>query len=139
DELRAALARVPVAERSASAATRLYVDRVFSLAGVGTVATGTLWSGTVAPGDLLRVEPQGKVVRIRSAQVHDAAVEEAEAGQRVAVNLPTLERRDLARGDALVEPGYYPVSYRLDVKLDLIAELPAAVTVHVGTQTVPAR
>jgi selenocysteine-specific elongation factor len=139
EELRAALARVPVEERSPSAATRLYVDRVFSLGGVGTVATGTLWSGTVAAGDLLRVEPQGKVVRIRSAQVHDAAVEEAEAGQRVAVNLPTLERRDLARGDVLVEPGFYPVSYRLDVRLDLIAELPAAVTVHVGTKAVPAR
>ncbi|HEV8460602.1 MAG TPA: selenocysteine-specific translation elongation factor [Gaiellaceae bacterium] len=139
DELRSALTRVPVEERSASAATRLYVDRVFSLAGVGTVATGTLWSGTVAPGDLLRVEPQGKIVRIRSAQVHDAAVEEAEAGQRVAVNLPTLERRDLARGDTLVEPGFYPVSYRLDVKLDLIAELPVAVTVHVGTKAVAAR
>jgi selenocysteine-specific elongation factor len=139
DELRDALARVPVEQRDVSAAARLYIDRVFSLAGVGTVATGTLWSGTIAPGDILRVEPRGKVARVRSVEVHDAAVDEAEAGQRVAVSLPTIERRELARGDALVEPGHYPVSYRIDVRLELIDELPAAVTAHVGTKAVPAR
>src|SRR5436190_459331 len=69
----------------------------------------------------------------------ELALEEAEAGQRVAVNLPALERRDLARGDALVEPDHYPVSYRLDVKLEELAEIPADVTVHVGTKAVPAR
>jgi selenocysteine-specific elongation factor len=139
DELRAALARVSIEERDADRATRLYVDRVFTLQGVGTVATGTLWSGTIAAGDMLRIEPRGKIVRVRSVQVHDAAVEEAEAGQRVAVNLPTVERRDLARGDVLVEPGHYPVSYRLDVHLEEIADIPAAVTVHVGTKAVSAR
>src|SRR3954452_6544058 len=139
DELRAALARVPVEERDAARATRLYVDRVFTLQGVGTVATGTLWSGTVAAGDLVRVEPSGRVVRVRSVQVHDATVEEAEAGQRVAVTLPALERRDLARGDVLVEPGHYPVSYRLDVKLEELADIPADVTVHVGTKAGRAR
>jgi selenocysteine-specific elongation factor len=55
------------------------------------------------------------------------------------VNLPTVERRDLARGDVLVEPGHYPVSYRLDVRLEPLQEIPAAVTVHVGTKAVPAR
>ena len=139
DELRAALARVPVDERDAERAARLYVDRVFTLQGVGTVATGTLWSGTIAAGDMLRVEPRGTMVRVRSVQVHDAPVSEAEAGQRVAVNLPALERRDLARGDVLVAPGRYPVSYRLDIRLEAIAEVPAAVTVHVGTKAVPAR
>ena len=139
DDLRAALARVPVAERDTERATRLYVDRVFTLQGIGTVATGTLWSGTIAAGDLLRVEPRGKTVRVRSVQVHDAPVEKAQAGQRVAVNVPTVERRDLARGDVLVEPGHYPVSYRLDVRLEEIADVPAAVTVHVGTKAVAAR
>ena len=64
---------------------------------------------------------------------------EAEAGQRVAVNLPAVGRRDLARGDVLVEPGHYPVSYRLDIRLEALQEVPAAVTVHVGTAAVPAR
>jgi selenocysteine-specific elongation factor len=139
DELRAALARVPIEARDTSAATRLYVDRVFTLQGVGTIATGTLWSGTIAAGDLLRADPAGKTVRVRSVQVHDAAVERAEAGQRVAVNLPTVERRELARGDVLVAPGHYPVSYRLDVRLESLTEIPADVTVHVGTKAVSAR
>ena len=139
DELRAALARVQVESRDASAATRLYVDRVFTLQGVGTIATGTLWSGTIAAGSVLRIEPQGTTVRVRSVQVHDTSVERAEAGQRVAVNLPSVERRELARGDVLVEPGHYPVSYRLDIRLEQLEEIPAAVTVHVGTKAVPAR
>ncbi|HVW88604.1 MAG TPA: SelB C-terminal domain-containing protein, partial [Gaiellaceae bacterium] len=139
DELRAALAGLPVEERGADGPARLYVDRVFSLAGAGTIATGTLWSGSIAPGDTLRVEPAGREVRVRSVQVHDAAVERAAAGQRVAVNLPQLERRELARGDALVTPSRFRASYRLDVRLTELAELPAAVTVHLGTLAVPAR
>src|SRR5581483_5564309 len=118
----------PGAERDPAGATRLFVDRVFTLAGIGTVATGTLWSGTIAAGDTLRAEPSGRTVRVRSVQVHDAAVERAEAGQRVAVNLPAVERRELARGDVLVEPGHFPTSYRLDVRLTEVADVPAAVT-----------
>src|SRR5437899_226050 len=74
EELRAALGRVDVRPRDASSAVRLYVDRVFSLPGAGTVATGTLWSGAVVPGDELRVEPSGRAARVRSVQVHDQAV-----------------------------------------------------------------
>jgi len=139
DELRTALARVPVEERDSSSATRLWVDRVFSLPGAGTIATGTLWSGGVAAGDQLQVEPGEVVARVRSVQVHDAGVERAEAGQRVAVNLPSLRRGELARGDELVSPGAFPLSYRLDVRLDELSPVPAAVTVHLGTKAVPAR
>jgi selenocysteine-specific elongation factor len=117
----------------------LYVDRSFSLPGIGTVATGTLWSGRMAAGDLLRLEPAGRVVRVRSVQVHDDDVEQAEPGQRVAVSLPALERSDISRGDVLVAPGHYPVTYRLDVKLSTESDLPAAATVHIGTNAVPAR
>jgi len=138
-ELRAALARVDVEGRDVSTAARLDVDRVFSLAGVGTVATGTLRSGAIAAGDELRVEPSGRTVRVRSVQVHDEAVARAEAGQRVALGLPALERTELARGDTLVAPGHFPRSYRLDVRLEELAEIPAAVTVHAGTKSVPAR
>ncbi len=137
--LRAALARVTPGERDAERATRLYVDRVFTLQGIGTIATGTLWSGTISAGDLLRVEPEGREVRVRSVQVHDAPVEQAEAGQRVAVNLATVGRRDLRRGDVLVEPGHYPLSYRLDIRVEELDTVPAAVTVHLGTNAVPAR
>src|SRR6185437_8936889 len=141
DELRAALARAAasVPARAERAPTRLYVDRAFTIAGAGTVVTGTLWSGDIAPGDELRVEPSGLRTRARSVQVHDAPVERAEAGQRVAVNLPGVARAELRRGDALVEPGAYPVSWRLAVALEELEPLPAAVTVHLGTSDVPAR
>jgi selenocysteine-specific elongation factor len=141
DELRAALARaVEAVERPERfTATRLWIDRAFSLRGIGTVVTGTLWSGSIAAGDLLRLEPNGRTVRVRSVQVHDRPVEEAQAGQRVAVNLPAIERGELRRGDALVEPGHYPVSYRLDVVLEELEPVPAAVKVHLGTADVAAR
>src|SRR6478735_814298 len=106
EELLAALAAVADERTADEAPTRLYVDRVFTLRGIGTVVTGTLWSGTIGEGDELRVEPTGLDVRVRSVQVHDRPVERAEAGQRVAVNLPGIERAELQRGDALVEPGF---------------------------------
>src|SRR5207248_9241280 len=120
DELRAALAAAADESNPSVAAgpTRLFVDRVFTLRGIGTVATGALWSGTVREGDGLRVEPAGRDVRVRSIQVHDRAVDVAEAGQRVAVSLPGVERGELHRGAALVSPGAFPVGYRLDIVLE---------------------
>jgi selenocysteine-specific elongation factor len=75
DELGAALARVAdvVPARAADGPARLYIDRVFTLRGIGTVATGTLWSGTIAGGDTLGVAPRGGEVRVRTVQVHDTA------------------------------------------------------------------
>ncbi len=142
DELRAELAAVareaePVhVER----ATRLFVDRAFTIRGIGTVATGTLWSGSIREGDELRVEPGGIDVRVRSVQVHDRPVEVATAGQRVAVSLPGVERARLQRGRALVAPDAYPVSYRLDVTLDELEPIRdgARVHVHHGTAEIVA-
>src|SRR5213593_3857296 len=111
DELRSALAAVAEERSRADGPTRLYVDRVFTLRGIGTVATGTLWSGSVGEGDELRAEPAGIDIRVRSVQVHDAEVERAGAGQRVAVGIPGVDRGELSRGDVLIEPGAYPVSY----------------------------
>jgi selenocysteine-specific elongation factor len=141
DELQAALARVVdrVEHAPSFAATRLYVDRVFTLRGIGTVVTGTLWSGFVGEGDELRVEPTALDVRVKSVQVHDRSVPRAEAGQRVATALTGVERRALRRGDVLIEPGAYPVSYRLDVELEELGPLPARVQAHHGTSEAVAR
>jgi selenocysteine-specific elongation factor len=137
DELRAELAAVAddLPHSRVEGPTRLFVDRSFTLRGIGTVVTGTLWSGSIGEGDLLRGEPAGLDVRVRSVQVHDRPVERAEAGQRVAVALPGVERREVHRGDALVAPGGYPRSYRLDVALDELEPIPdrARVHVHHGT------
>ena len=128
-ELRAALARAAdfVAQsHKVDGPARLYVDRVFTLRGIGTVVTGTLWSGSIAAGDRLRAEPAGLDVRVRSVQVHDQEVDRAEAGRRVALNLPGVERHQLRRGDALVTPNAFARSYRLDVRLEPLGAIPAA-------------
>jgi len=143
DDLRAALASVAadVVERRADFPTRLFVDRVFTLRGIGTIVTGTLWSGSVGVGDRLRLEPSGRDVRARSVQVHDVAVERAEAGRRVAVSLPGVERTDVRRGDALVAPESFPRSYRLEVALEELEPIAdgARLSVHHGTSRIPAR
>ena len=137
DELRAALADVAarVEDEISTQPTRLFVDRSFSLRGIGTVVTGTLWSGSIGEGDVLVAEPRGLEVRVRSVQVHDQSVPRAEAGRRVAVALPGVERRDVRRGDALVARDAYPVSYRLDVELDELEPIRdgARLQVHHGT------
>ena len=142
DELRAALVSAAdgLEHQALLGATRLYVDRSFTLHGIGTVVTGTLWSGAVGEGDELRAEPAGIDVRVRSVQVHDEPVERAQAGQRVALALPGIERSALRRGDALAEPGAYPVSYRLDVELAELEPIAdrARVHVHHGTTETPA-
>jgi len=139
DDLREALARAASESERENGPARLYIDRVFTLRGIGTVATGTLWSGHVAPGTVLRVEPSGREVRVRSVQVHDREVDAAEAGQRVAVALPGVERGELHRGDVLVQPGYFQVSYRLDIELEELAPIPPRVIVHHGTAATLAR
>jgi selenocysteine-specific elongation factor len=143
DELRAALDSVAadVEQRRADYPTRLFVDRAFSLRGIGTVVTGTLWSGSISEGDQLRLEPQGREVRVRSVQVHDTPVARAEAGQRVAVSLPGVERPEVRRGVALVAPSAFPVSYRLEVSLEELEPIPdgARLSVHHGTSRIPAR
>ena len=140
DDLRAALRRAAgrVRPQGRDWPTRLWIDRVFSLPGVGTVVTGTLWSGSLGVGDELLVEPDGLEARVRSVEVHDEAVERAEAGQRVAVALIGPPRDALRRGQALVLPGTFPVSYRLDVCLDG-DDIAPSVSVLLGTAAIPAR
>ena len=143
DDLRAALARAAdrVEHRPALGATRLYVDRVFTLRGIGTIVTGTLWAGSIGEGDELRAEPGGLDVRVRSVEVHDEPVERAESGQRVAAALTGVERAALQRGDAIVERGAYPASYRLDVALEELEPIPDGSHVDVlhGTRQIHGR
>jgi selenocysteine-specific elongation factor len=118
----------------------LHVDRSFTIHGAGTVVTGTLWSGSIAPGDVLSLLPAGARARVRGVQVHDEPVERAEAGQRVALNLAGVERRSVARGDVLAAPGAVAPTTVLDAALDLRdAEHGARVHVHHGTREAPAR
>src|SRR5947199_3332883 len=86
----------------------LPLDRSFAVKGFGTVVTGTLFSGSLSPGDevdLVGAGAKARGVRVRGLQVHGAAVERARAGQRTAANLAGLEVGDAPRGSALVAPG----------------------------------
>jgi selenocysteine-specific elongation factor len=119
----------------------LHIDRAFSVKGVGTVVTGTLWSGTLRAGETLALLPGDRSVRVRSVQVHAVGVQEAVAGQRVAVNLAGLRARDVARGDVLALPGSRAEALVLDCALDLRADARHGERVHVhhGAREAPGR
>ena len=110
-ELLAALDRAaaPLAGRASpdgrAEPARLHVDRSFTLRGIGTVVTGTLWSGELRAGDPVRVLPRDLAARLRGMHVHDERVERAVAGQRVALNLAGASRREVGRGDVVAGAG----------------------------------
>ena len=121
-ELLATLDRVAAesASRHAELPMRLPVDRVFTIAGAGTVVTGTMWSGTARRDDLVEVLPGGVRGRVRGVQVHGEPVEVAEAGQRVAMNLAGIERDEVARGDVVAAPGSLTVTDRFDARFTFL-------------------
>ncbi|MET1232400.1 MAG: selenocysteine-specific translation elongation factor [Candidatus Limnocylindrales bacterium] len=87
---------------AARGGSRLAIDRVFIARGRGVIVTGSLRGGSVAAGQTLRLEPGGRSVRVREAQVHGAAIQSTPESGRVALNLARVERDDVARGMALV-------------------------------------
>ncbi|MCW3024853.1 MAG: selB [Solirubrobacterales bacterium] len=135
DEVAAALERVASGVRSRADEAGpcvLHVDRVFSIRGAGTVVTGTLWSGRLARGDRLALLPAGRGVRVRGVQVHDRAVEQADAGQRVAVNLTGVGRDEVARGDVLAaSDSTLRATHILDAVLELHGQPAEGERVHV--------
>jgi selenocysteine-specific elongation factor len=118
---------------------RLPIDRVFTIKGFGTVVTGTAISGRVRVGETVMVYPPGFKARVRGLQVHGAAVEEALAGNRTAVNLQGLEKEELERGMVVAPPEALLPSRRLDAYLEILESAPRAlkhrraVRLHTGT------
>ena len=104
--------------RSAPELFRLPVDRVFTMEGFGTVVTGTLMEGSCVTGEEIMVYPEGRKVRIRGIQNHNAAETEAEAGQRTALNL-TLKKDEVERGDVLAAPGMLLPGMMADAKVEM--------------------
>jgi selenocysteine-specific elongation factor len=103
---------------------RLPVDRVFSIAGFGTVVTGTLIDGSLSVGQEVEVQPQGLKARIRGLQTHKQKIDQAVPGSRVAVNLTGLRKEDVQRGDVLTLPGWLHSTVLVDVHLDHVADSP---------------
>jgi selenocysteine-specific elongation factor len=147
DELREAILRVAaeVSQRGSKGPFRLPVDRVFTLKGIGTVITGTMWEGSVADGDEAVIHPYDRKVRVRNIQVHGEDVERAYAGQRVALNLPGISTEEIERGDVIGSAGYLHPTLMADGLLHLIESAPrplknrTRVRFHHGTREVMAR
>ena len=124
---------------------RMPVDRVFTVAGTGTVVTGTAISGSVAVGDEVVLQPSGREARVRSIESYGRSLERSMPGARTAVALSGVERDDIARGDVLVlaaEP--WEATTRIDAEVTLATDATALadrsrVRVHHGTAEVMAR
>ena len=147
DELRSALGRVAadLVERPAADLFRLPIDRVFAVAGAGTVVTGSTWSGGVAVGESVRLLPLGRDARVRSIEVHGESAARAVPGRRTALALVGVDKSELARGDvAVTGPGWHATGM-LDASVELLpgAHKPLAsrtrVRVHLGTAEILAR
>lgn len=146
-ELREAIVRVAadVVQRSTAGPFRMAIDRVFTVAGRGTVVTGSVLSGSAAEGDGLIIHPGGESCRVRGLQSHGEHAVLVARGQRAAINLSGVTRESLARGMELATPGFLTPARMLDVKLTCLPSygrpLKSASTVRleIGTMELPAR
>jgi selenocysteine-specific elongation factor len=109
-----------VPQHSTDTLLRLPLDRAFSVAGFGTVVTGTLRDGSVQQGDTVELQPSGRVVRVRGVQVHHHPVKEAHAPTRAALNLVGIEVGDVRRGDTLVQQGTFVPAKTVDVEVTVL-------------------
>ena len=147
EELRAALLRAArgVPERRADDLFRMPVDRAFTIRGTGTVATGTVWSGSLARDEVIRLYPSGDVVRVRALQAHGHAVERVSAGERAAIALAGVELARVSRGAVLVSGDSWRPSTVIRADVALLDDAGRAVgprsrlRLHLGTSEVGAR
>ena len=104
---------------------RLAIDRSFTLAGIGTVVTGTVFDGQVAVGDKLMISPLGLEVRVRGLHAQNRQARSGARGQRCALNIvaPQLDRRQIERGQWLLTPELHAPTQRLDARLTLLPTL----------------
>lgn len=107
---------------------RLPVDRVFSMAGFGTVVTGTLVDGALEAGEEVEFFPSGQRGRIRGLQSHRNRIERAEPGSRVAANISGVDVQSIRRGEVLGNPGSLQASRLLDVKLLCLPDASGPIT-----------
>ena len=103
---------------------RLPIDRVFTVAGFGTVVTGTLSDGTLRVGQEVEILPARLKARIRGLQTHKRKIETAVPGSRVAINLSGVSTEELKRGDVVTIPGWLEPTQLIDAHLDYLADAP---------------
>ena len=106
-------------EREAGDFFRMPVDRIFTRSGIGTIVTGTTWSGEVHKGTELIVEPPGKAVRVREVQQFDTVLDRATAGVRAALALHGVRVGDVSIGDQVLTPGVLVQSSMMNVSVEV--------------------
>lgn len=109
---------------------RLPIDRAFTLSGFGTIITGTLISGTITREDVLEMYPIGKECKIRNIQVHGQNQDKCYAGQRVAINLSNVKKKEIRRGCVLAPKNSMKNTDLLDVKLKVLEDSMRILTNH---------
>ncbi|HLJ84430.1 MAG TPA: selenocysteine-specific translation elongation factor [Candidatus Eremiobacteraceae bacterium] len=139
--IHAALAALP--PRAPDAPAYLPIDRVFSLAGHGTIVTGTLMQGTISTGDALKLQPSGIDARVRGLHVFGKAVPKVQGGSRVAVNIAGVDAADLARGETLTASREFTPTRDIELTFTPLASaLPllrrrTPVRAHIGSAEIP--
>jgi selenocysteine-specific elongation factor len=134
-----------VERRDPTGFARLPIDRSFTVAGFGTVVTGTLVSGVIEAEDQLQLLPLDREVRVRGLQVHGEDVSKAYAGQRVAVNLTGVDVDELSRGEVLLAPNSmeptrtFASTLELLPHVDWVLENNERVRLHTGTSEILGR
>ena len=146
DPLREAIGAVcsQVIKQSRRDVFRLPIDRVFTVQGLGTVVTGTVWSGQLRVKDEVQWHPHGKTLVVRGLENHGHETDLVERGQRAAINLSGAHHREIERGHEIATPGYLASSKLLTVELQVLEDSPRAVKhrsrqrLYLGTQEVMA-
>ena len=124
---------------------RYAADRAFTVAGSGTVVTGTVFNGKVAPGDKLVISPAGNEVRVRGIQIQGKAAQQASAGQRCALNLTGTDLEAVSRGDWVLAPAIHQPTQRIAGRVSVLASETQSlkhwtpVHLHLATADVTAR
>ena len=119
-----------VKEKDTQTIPRLPIDRAFSLSGFGTVITGTLISGSISKDDVLEMYPVGKECKIRNIQVHGKDQDRCYAGQRVAINISNIKKKEINRGCVIAPKNNMKNTDLLDVKLNVLPNSMRIVTNH---------
>lgn len=138
NRLDALLASVP--DRPAGIAFRLPIDRSFTVKGIGTVVTGSVWSGAAAAGEPLQLQPSGESTRVREIQQHGETIERTVPGTRTALALHGVSVEEAAPGTWLVTPGAVRPSRTVDLEIHHLTSAPGPlehnqrIRVHHGTQ-----
>lgn len=101
---------------------RLPIDRVFTLAGFGTVVTGTLSDGDLSVGQAVELLPSGRAARIRGMHSHNRPLDAADPGRRLALNLSGVDAVDVRRGEVVVKPGALQPTRLMDVEFQYLED-----------------